>query len=83
MMELNMLHEEKKQIALDLRSPCDIPIDELGLPNKIRNRLMAFHIRSVGDIIEMTNEQLNAIPQISKLSITLIRDNVDKFMSER
>ena len=83
MMELNSLHEEKKQIALDLRSPCDIPIDELGLPNKIRNRLMAYNIRSVGDILEITDEQLNAIPQIGKLSITLIRDKVDKFMSER
>jgi hypothetical protein len=75
--------EENEQIALDLRSPCDIPIDELGLPNKIRNRLMAFHIRSVGDILETTDEQLKAIPQISKLTISLIRDNVDKFMSKR
>jgi len=62
-------------IDLELRAKLTMPIDELGLSGRAHNCLRNANIRTVGELVELTAEQLMGLKNFGEVSL---REVVDK-----
>jgi DNA-directed RNA polymerase alpha subunit len=56
--------------------PDDRPIREVRFPTRIKNALFAAGVKTVGDVREMSDEALLALPDFGKASVTHLRETL-------
>jgi DNA-directed RNA polymerase alpha subunit len=56
--------------------PDDTPIREVRFPTRINNALFAAGLKTVGEVREMSDEALLALPDFGKTSVTHLRETL-------
>jgi DNA-directed RNA polymerase alpha subunit len=56
--------------------PDDMPIREVQFPTRIRNALFAAGLKTVGEVREMSDEALLALPDFGKASVSHLRETL-------
>lgn len=70
---------ESYRLASQSKMPQHSPIAALGLSNRSLKRLHASEIETVGDMLNQTEAQLKAIPQLGSVSIEEIKRALARF----
>ncbi|RME80895.1 MAG: tetratricopeptide repeat protein [Planctomycetota bacterium] len=77
---LNMVYDEDRKKRTDRRKQIlRIPIKEFELSVRARNCLNKMHIRTLGDLIEKTEEELLAYKNFGENSLQEIKDMLSKY----
>lgn len=56
--------------------PDDTPIREIRFPPRIKDALFAAGINTVGEVREMSDKALLALPDLGKTSVTFLRETL-------
>ena len=56
--------------------PDDTPISDVKLPTRIQNALTAAGLKTVGEVREMSDENLRSLQDIGKGSVALLRETL-------
>jgi DNA-directed RNA polymerase alpha subunit len=57
----------------------DLPVDQLGVPRRIRNVFIAEDITTVHELIQRTENEMMKIPNFSKVSLKQLKEALAVF----
>jgi DNA-directed RNA polymerase subunit alpha len=57
----------------------DLPVDQLGVPRRIRNVFIAEDINTVHELIQRTENEMMKIPNFSKVSLKQLKEALAVF----
>jgi DNA-directed RNA polymerase alpha subunit len=57
----------------------DLPVDQLGVPRRIRNVFIAEDITTVHELIKRTENEMMKIPNFSKVSLKQLKEALAVF----
>ncbi|KKQ92230.1 MAG: RNA polymerase sigma factor [Candidatus Woesebacteria bacterium GW2011_GWB1_39_10] len=61
----------------------DISVEELGLPERVKNALLRRYIETIGDLIALSGKRLYKIRNLGPKSIKLIDENLNNYAEAR